>query len=141
MGIATAITAIVGIASIGLGLKQAAMQKKAMKLQQKQNDNAERRKRRQAHREGLIKRAQIASMGQGAGTLDSSAIAGSSGSVASQVGEIQGYSTQQNALSKQITSANMAAVSAGGMASAISGIGNLFGSLFQPRPQVTTPQL
>lgn len=100
------------------------MQGKAAKAQEKQQELATRRTRRQAIRQMQLQRAQSLMSAQGAGSLYSSGAAGGIGALSSQLGADLGYQTAHNSLSKDINRANMGA-------NLFSGLASIGGTLFQ----------
>ena len=76
IGTIAAIATVVGtIGSMYYQGKQMDAQKKAMKLQQRANDNVARRQRRQAMRQAAINRAKVEMQAQAQGAVQSSAVA------------------------------------------------------------------
>lgn len=130
IGVIGAVASVVGtVASISAS-------RKAAKAQQKQQQLQRRRSSRQAIREAQIRRAQTVATAQGAGALGSSAVAGGTGSLTSQVGEQLGFSSQYSALSNIVTQQNQRAQTF----SALANFGSQFAdfSFLEPKTQATS---
>jgi len=112
-----ALPAIGAIATVVGTVASIDAQNKASAAQQEQQTLTTRRSRRQAIREGQIRRAQAIASAQGAGSLQSSGAAGGIGSISSQVGETLGYQSQYGALSNVITAQSQQAAFWGDVAS------------------------
>ena len=138
--VAAATTAVATVAQANAAQKSSRAQQRSVELQQRQQELAAQRSRRQAIREMQIRRATALSTSQGAGTITSSGAAGGIGALSSQTGEQLGFSTQMSGLSRQISSANQAALSAEASAARWSGIGSIGGDLmtfsYNRSPQV-----
>lgn len=119
-----AIAVIGAVASVGGTIMAVNQQKKAARLQQRQQDLATRRSQRQAIREAQIRRAQALSSAQALGGAGGSGVAGGISSLGSQLGGSLGFSSQMSGLSNEIGIASSRANTFG----AIAGLG---GSLFQ----------
>lgn len=119
-----AVAAVVGAVATVVGtIKQAKAQKKSSKKQAQQQRVATRRSRRQAIREGVIARSRALATAQGAGTINGSGVSGGVQSIGSRVGEQLGFSTQMSNLSREISTLDQKAITAGTIA-------NLGGQLF-----------
>lgn len=115
---------ISAVASIGGTIASVSAQRKATRLQQRQQELATRRSQRQAFREAQIRRAQTMASAQALGAVGGSAVAGGTASLSSQLGGALGFSSQMSGLSKEIGIAQSQAATAGAVA-------NLGGSVFQ----------
>lgn len=97
-----AVGAIIGAGvSLYTGMKSASLQKKAMKVQQKQQELADARERRRLLRQQQIAAGQAVNVAANVGGLDSSSLAGGLSGLSNQVASQVGYQAQQSALAKQ----------------------------------------
>lgn len=122
------------VASVAGTAVQISSTRRAQRLQQRQQEVATRRSRRQAIREAQIRRAQSLVSAQGSGSMDSSGAVGGIGSLGSQLGEALGFSTQMSGLSRGIASAQSRAAvgqSLTRIGGALYGYGQNQGATFQ----------
>lgn len=109
--------AIIGaVTSVGGTIASVSAQRKASRLQQRQQDLATRRSQRQAFREAQIRRAQTMASAQALGAVGSSAVAGGTASLGSQLGSSLGFASQMSGLSNQISMAQSRANTAAAVA-------------------------
>ena len=123
MGIETILIASAIASTVGT-VVSVNQQKKAAKLQQRQQQLQTQRSQRQAIREAQVRRAQTQATALGAGVTGGSALGGGLSSLSSQLGGSLGYASQMSGLSKEISIASSKAQTAG----AIAGLG---GTVFQ----------
>jgi len=113
MGVQAVVAAVAAVATVAgtavsITQSQSAAKdaKKARALEGQRQENQERRRRRQEIRRARIARAQTVNVGSQVGATGSSALAGGTGSVSSQLGSSLGFSDQQAGLARQISSLN-----------------------------------
>ena len=131
LAVVGAVTSVVGtVASISA-------QNRAANAQEKQQELASRRSRRQAIREMQIRRAQAIQSSIGTGSAFGSGFSGGIGALSSQLGSEMGYASQQSALSGVVTDASRRAGMWSGIASLGTAAFNAGGgfSAFQRPPQ------
>jgi len=128
--VAAVIGAVVGavgtVMQVSAARKAAKAQQRMADLQERQQQIATRRSRRQAIRQAQIVRAQAISAGANYGGLQGSGLAGGLSSLGSQVGAELGFSTQMSGISSDINAAQkdfLKAQQQGSMWGAIGGLG------------------
>jgi type II secretory pathway pseudopilin PulG len=121
--IATAVIAAAG--ATASTVMSGAAQRDAMKLQQKQQALEAAKQKRDMIRQTRIAYATAQSNAENQGVAGSSSALGGAGSIRSQLSGNLSFLDQSNALSKQITSANMSASSWASTASMFSAAGDL----------------
>ena len=109
----------------------------SQKLEQRKQDMAAARERRQQYRQARMARAQIAATSGAAGTAQTSGAIGGRGSVGSQAGGNVSYLNQQQGMTQRQSIFNIASATAQGQANKASskasmwgGISSLGGSIF-----------
>ena len=117
-----AIAALVvgAVASVVGTVKSASAQRKSLRAQRQQQAVQTRRSRRASIREAQIRRATAVSGAVGAGSFGGSGSQGGIGSIASQLGNNLGFSTQMSGLSDRINAAERSNITG----QAIAGLGN-----------------
>lgn len=99
--------------------------RRAQRIQQRQADVQTARERRNQIRQARIQRALTESQGVGADALGSSALAGATGSIQSQLASNVGFLNVQQDLSRQASAANIGAARAATRAGIFSSVSNL----------------
>ena len=129
------ILAVAGTAaSVAQQRKSGRAQAKSQRIQQRKADIQAAQGRREAVRQARIRRADILATSANTGAGGSSAEQGVIGALQSQLGTSLGASFQNQALSGQQSSANIAASRASGQAATFGTIGDLSASFIKPTP-------
>jgi hypothetical protein len=125
--VAAVIGAVSGVVGAVGAIQSAAAQRRAVALQEKQQELATRRSRRQAIRQAQIARSNAISAGANLGGLFGSSLQGGLSSLGSQVGAELGYSSQMSGLSKDISAAQRSAARWGAISQLGFGLFNAMG--------------
>lgn len=138
--------AVVGaVVGIGLGVlsysqqrKSAQAQEKAMKAQQRAQELADARARRQLLRQTAIARGETLNIGANLGAMGGTALAGGMSGLVNQQQAQLGFQQSTLDISKYITQQNIKSANAMSSASMFSTLGDTFGSFFKSLPKGTT---
>ena len=125
--LAAVIGAVSGVVGAIGAVQSAAAQRRAVDLQERQQQVATRRSRRQAIRQAQIARANAISAGANLGGLFGSSLQGGVSSLSSQLGSEMGFSTQMSGLSRDISSAQRSAARWGAISQLGFGLFNALG--------------
>lgn len=127
-----AVANVVGtVGSLVMQARSARLQRESIEKQDKQQQLAVRRSRRQAYRQTQIARARALTSAEGAGSLFGSGASGGIGALSSQLGSELGFQTSYSALSRGISQNAIGISQANQAASLFSGIASVGGRLFQ----------
>jgi len=125
--VAAVIGAVAGVVGAVGAVQSAAAQRRAVRLQEQQQELSTRRSRRQAIRQAQIARSNAISAGANLGGLQGSSLQGGLSSLGSQVGAELGFSSQTSGLSKDISAAQRSAARWGAISQLGFGLFNAMG--------------
>lgn len=138
MAVVGAIAGVVfGALSYSQQRKSAQAQEKAMRAQQRAQELADARARRQLIRQSAIARGETLNIGASLGAMGGTGLAGGLSGLTNQAQAQLGFQQSTLDISKYITQQNIRAANAMSSASMFANLGDTFGSFFKSLPKGT----